>query len=69
VVALAIGNHTTGNGCIEVGLPYATGGAELYRCGAAARRVCAGVDTPGGYTGAPGRAVAIQCRLAKLPVG
>jgi hypothetical protein len=69
VVALATGGRSTGNGCIDVNLPYSIGGQEVYRCGAAARSVCAAVGTPEGFTGAPGRAVAAQCRKVSLPVG
>jgi hypothetical protein len=68
-VALAVSGHSTGNGCIEVNIPYSIGGQEVYRCGAAARTVCAAVDTPRGFSGAAGRAVAAECRKVALPVG
>jgi hypothetical protein len=69
VVALATSGHSTGNGCIDVNVPYSIGGQEVYRCGAAARKVCAAVDTPTGFTGSAGRAVAAECRKVSLPVG
>jgi len=69
VVALATGGRSTGNGCIDVNIPYSIGGQEVYRCGAAARSVCAAVDTPQGFSGAAGRAVAGECRKVSLPVG
>ena len=69
VIAVAVGGHSTGNGCVDVNLPYSVGGQELYRCGAAARALCSGIDTPGGFTGATGAAVAAECRKAGLRVG
>ncbi len=69
VVALATSGHSTGNGCIDVNVPYSIGGQEVYRCGAAAEQVCAAVDTPNGFTGSAGRAVAAECRKVSLPVG
>jgi hypothetical protein len=69
VISVAAGNHSTGNGCVDVNVPYATGGQEIYRCGAAARVMCSVAGTPAGYNGATGRAVAAECRKAGLPVG
>lgn len=68
-VALATAGHSTGNGCIDVNISSSLGNQEFYRCGAAARAMCASVDTPGGFTGAAGRAVATECRKLALPVG
>jgi hypothetical protein len=68
-VSLATSGHSTGNGCIDVNIPYSIGGQEVYRCGAAARRVCAAVGSPNGFTGSAGRAVAAECRKVSLPVG
>ena len=69
VISLSTGGHASGNGCVDVSLPYSTGGAEIYRCGASARTMCRAVGANPGYTGAAGSAVAAQCRKAGLPVG
>lgn len=69
VISIATAGHTTGNGCVDVNIPYSTGGQEFYECGARARAMCAAVGAPGGYTGAAGRAVATECRKAGLGVG
>jgi hypothetical protein len=71
VVAVAIltAGHRTGDGCIDVTIPYSVGGQEFYRCGAAARRTCRQVGTPGGFVGQAGQAVAAECRKIGLPVG
>jgi hypothetical protein len=69
VISLATTGHHTGNGCIDVTIPYAVGGQEFYRCGAAARAMCAEVGVPGGYTDVPGRAIATECRKIRLPIG
>ena len=69
VVSLASTGHQTGNGCVDVTIPYSIGGQEFYECGAAARAMCAQVGAPGGFSGGPGRAVAAECRKAGLPVG
>lgn len=68
-VSFATAGQESGHGCIVVGLAYSTGGAEIHRCGASARALCAGVDRPGGSTGATARALTTQCRKAGLPVG
>lgn len=70
VIAFATGGaKQSGHGCISVALAYSTGGDQIYRCGAAARQMCAGVDQPGGITGLPARSVAAECRKAGLRVG
>jgi len=69
VIALASSGHVTSKGCVDVNLPYSTGGQEFYECGARARAMCALVNAPGGYAGAAARAVAVQCRKAGLAVG
>ena len=61
VVALTIGGRVSGHGCVAVSISYSTGGSQLYRCGAAARRLCSSVGQPGGFTGA---AVRSACRKA-----
>ena len=69
VIAIAMAGHSSANGCVDVNIPYSTGGQEFYRCGAAARAMCGSVGVPGGFTGAAGRAVATECRKAGLAVG
>lgn len=69
VISFATAGHKSGHGCISVGLAYSTGGAQIYRCGASAKALCAGVDRPGGSTGSTARAFSIECRKAGLPVG
>lgn len=68
-IAVLSGGHASGNGCIDVTVPYSIGGQEFYKCGAPARAMCAEVGAANGFTGAPGRAVAAACRKANLPVG
>lgn len=71
VVALALtsAERQSGHGCVSVGLAYSTGGDKVFRCGAGARALCAGVNAPNGVRGASGRALAGECRKAGLPVG
>ena len=69
VISFATGTKKSGHGCVSVALAYSTGGQQVYRCGASARALCAGVNRAGGITGAPARAVATECRKAGLPVG
>jgi hypothetical protein len=69
VVSLGTSDRQSGHGCISVGLAYSTGGAQIYRCGASARAMCATVDRPGGPVGATARALTTECRKAGLQVG
>jgi hypothetical protein len=69
VISFATAGHKSGHGCISVGLAYSVGGAQIYRCGAAARSMCASVNRPGGSIGATARALTTECRKAGLPVG
>jgi hypothetical protein len=71
VLAISLGSkgHHTGDGCIDATLPYAFGGQEIYRCGPAAKRECAAVNTPQGFSHEAGRLIAIECRKIGLPVG
>lgn len=69
VISFASGSKKSGHGCISVALAYSTGGAQIDKCGGAARALCAGVGVPGGLTGLPARGVAAECRKAGLPVG
>jgi hypothetical protein len=69
VISLASPGRHSGHGCVDVTIPYSIGGQEFYRCGAAARAMCAEVGAPGGFTGGPAAAVSTECRKAGLPVG
>jgi hypothetical protein len=69
VISFAGGGRSSSHGCVDVSLPYVTGGTEIYHCGAAARAMCKSVGAPNGFDGAAGRSVATQCRKAGLPVG
>lgn len=69
VVSVGTAERKSGHGCISVGLAYSTGGARIYRCGASAREMCAGVGKPGGPVGATARALTTECRKSGLPVG
>jgi hypothetical protein len=68
-VSLGTATKRSGHGCISVSLAYSTGGTQTYRCGAAARALCDGVNRPGGLTGQPAQSVAVACRRAGLPIG
>lgn len=65
-VAFSVGGRTSGHGCVAVSISYSTGGSQLYRCGAAARRLCASAGKPGGFQGAAGAAVEAACRKARI---
>jgi hypothetical protein len=69
VISFATAGHKSGHGCISVGLAYSTGGAQIYRCGASARALCASVNRPGGTFGGAAHSLAVECRKAGLPVG
>ena len=66
VFAFSMGGRATGHGCVSVSIPYSTGGSQLYRCGAAARRLCGSAGKPGGFTGVAGAAIEAECRKAGL---
>ena len=69
VIAFAAGSHKSANGCVDLKLPYSTGGAEIYACGARARATCANLSGRSGVTGPTRAAVVGECRKAGLPVG
>jgi hypothetical protein len=69
VISLASAGPKSGHGCVSVGLAYSTGGAQVYRCGASARQLCASVNQPDGTTGGAARSLTTECRKAGLPVG
>jgi hypothetical protein len=69
VISFASSGHTTGHGCIDVTVPGATGGTEIYRCGAEARALCASAATAGSQQPLLGEATIAQCRKAGIPTG
>jgi hypothetical protein len=69
IISLSTADRKSAHGCISVGLAYSTGGAQIYRCGASAREMCAGVGRTGGPVGATARSLSTECRKAGLPVG
>jgi hypothetical protein len=69
VISFSSETKKSGRGCISVALAYSTGGEQIYRCGVAARALCAGVGKVGGITGNTGRTVATACRQAGVPIG
>jgi hypothetical protein len=71
VLAISVGTAGKGSspGCVSVSLAYSTGGDHIYRCGGAARSLCAGVGRAGGITGEAAKTVGVACRKAGLPIG
>jgi hypothetical protein len=69
VIAIATTGRSSGNGCVDVTIPYALGGQEIYKCGQAARGFCTSSGQPGGFTGSAGQLIAVQCRKAGLRFG
>lgn len=69
VIAVTTSGHSSGKGCVDVTIPYALGGQEIYKCGQAARSFCITAGRPGGYTGQAGDTIAEQCRKAGLAFG
>jgi hypothetical protein len=69
VIAITTSGRSSGNGCVDVTIPYALGGQEFYKCGNAARTFCVSSGQPGGFTGTAGQAIAVQCRKAGLRFG
>ncbi|MFZ0090427.1 MAG: hypothetical protein WAL63_13020 [Solirubrobacteraceae bacterium] len=68
VVSAATPEKKSGHGCISVSLAYSTGGDHVYRCGASARALCAGVGQAGGINGPSADTVRMACRKAGVPV-
>lgn len=71
LVAYSLTSHQarTGNGCIDFNYSTMIGGAEMYKCGAPARVVCA---TPRGQSGIDGDfqpELYAACRKAGIPTG
>ena len=69
VVSFVIGGGSAARGCIDATVPYSFGGQQIKQCGASARATCAAIGTVNGFSGQAGRAVAVACRKAGLPVG
>jgi hypothetical protein len=59
--------HKSKHGCINVSAATAIGGSDLYRCGTAARLLCAS-RAGNGFEVAFRQALADACRKAGLPV-
>jgi hypothetical protein len=68
VISIATSGGTSANGCIDVTLPYVTGGTELKACGTNARSICVSLGQTGSYKGEAARAIKPECRKAGLPV-
>jgi hypothetical protein len=68
IISVATADKSSAHGCINVSLPYSTGGAQIYRCGNSARSLCASVGRPG-LSGSTGRVVASECRKAGIAAG
>jgi hypothetical protein len=69
VIAITAKGHSSGHGCVDIVIPYSTGGQELYKCGGAARALCAEVGVRGGFRGDTAQTLAQQCRIARVRVG
>jgi hypothetical protein len=69
VIAITTTGHHSGNGCVDVTIPYSLGGDEIYKCGPAAKKFCSSSGQPGGFTGQPAHIIAAQCRKAGLVFG
>ncbi len=69
VVSIGTSEHKTAGGCVDVKFPTTIGGAELYKCGTQAREMCSSVGQTQQLSDVEGRAIAVQCRKAGLPVG
>ncbi len=69
VISVATPGHASANGCVDVVIPYSTGGQELYRCGAGAETLCSLVGAPRGYSGPVARTVGQECRKAGVKIG
>ena len=69
VFALTTSGHSSRAGCVDATIPYALGGAEIFKCGQAAKAFCTSAGQPGGFTGTAGQIIATQCRKAGLRFG
>ena len=67
VIALATGGQATGHGCVDVKVPGATGVTEIYRCGKAAKELCASASSAGSPS--LSQAITAECRKGQIPVG
>jgi hypothetical protein len=67
VISLTHSDRHSGHGCIALSLAYATGGTQIYECGAAARSMCATGDHHG-LRGVAAQDLRRACRQAGLPV-
>ncbi|HET9720565.1 MAG TPA: hypothetical protein VFP55_10840 [Solirubrobacteraceae bacterium] len=69
VLAISLASHqrVSGHGCIDVSAATVIGGSELYRCGGAARALCAEPGRAGREFVSFQRALTAACRRAGLP--
>jgi hypothetical protein len=68
VIGFAQSSPKSGHGCVYVSIPSSMGAQPYAGCGAKARRICAQVGVPGGYSGSLASALLPACRMAGLPV-
>jgi|SRR5579875_2296204 len=66
VISLSSRQRVSGHGCIDVSAATVIGGSELYRCGAAARAMCAGGGVASREFASFQRALTAACRKAGL---
>lgn len=72
LVALVVFSLTTkqkqsGHGCIDFNYTTPVGGAEMYKCGPAARDLCVSPSSQDSLTGGFDNALHAACRKAGLP--
>jgi hypothetical protein len=71
LVAFSLTNHqrTTGHGCIDFSYSTMIGGAEMYKCGTAARNLCATPPSKKSIDGDYQTELYAACRKAGIPIG
>lgn len=68
VISFTSVQRRSGHGCIDVSAATFIGGSNLYRCGTAARTLCATPTSAGLHNLAFRRSLSQACRQAGLPV-
>jgi hypothetical protein len=68
IIGFAQSSPTSGHGCVYVSVPSSMGAQPYSGCGGKARRICAQVGVPGGYSGSLARELIPACQKAGLPV-
>ena len=69
VFSLTTHQKKSGNGCVDFTYTTMIGGAEMYKCGAAARQVCATPPSKKSVDGDFQTELYAACRKAGIPVG